>query len=134
QQLRAALGAGDRGVRPGHENAETREQLRSLGYVTGAAAAKDRYTEADDPKRLTHIDRAIDGVVSQYQRGDLPGAIAAAEHVVGERPDMPLSLVHLAFLYNEAGDHRRAASAIVRALALNPADDDVAALAGAYLT
>jgi Flp pilus assembly protein TadD, contains TPR repeats len=54
--------------------------------------------------------------------------------VVERRPDMPLSLVHLAFLYNEAGDHPRAAAAIRRALALNPAADDVAALAGAYLT
>src|SRR6185436_1095973 len=61
-------------------------------------------------------------------------AIALGERVVERRPDMPLSLVHLAFLYNEAGDHQRAAAAIRRALALNPAADDVAALAGAYLT
>jgi tetratricopeptide (TPR) repeat protein len=47
---------------------------------------------------------------------------------------MALSLVHLAFLYNQAGDHPRAAAAIRRALALNPAANDVAALAGAYLT
>jgi Flp pilus assembly protein TadD len=47
---------------------------------------------------------------------------------------MPLSLVHLAFLYNEAGDHARATVAIRQALALNPAAMDVAALAGAYLT
>ena len=50
------------------------------------------------------------------------------------RPDMPLSLVHLAFLYNEAGDHPQAAAAIRRALTLNPGAQDVAALAGAYLT
>jgi len=134
QRLLAAFRADDHRTRPGRESAETREQLRSLGYVTGAAASKDRYTEADDPKRLIHIDRAIEDVVSRYQRGDLSGAIAAAERVVAQRPDMPLSLVHLAFLYNEAGDHRRAVSAIDRALALNPAADDVAALAGAYLT
>ena len=134
QHLLAQLRAGDRRAGPVRESAGTREQLRSLGYITGTAAAKERYTEADDPKRLIHIDRAIDNVVSRYQRGDLRGAIAAAEHVVGERPDMPLSLVHLAFLYNEAGEHSRAASAITRGLALNPAADDVAALAGAYLT
>src|SRR5206468_11337217 len=107
QRLLDALRAGDRRARAGRESAETREQLRSLGYVTGAAAAKDHYTAADDPKRLIHIDREIDNVVSQYQRGDLSGAIAAAEHVVAERPDMPLSLEHVAFLYNEAGDHGR---------------------------
>ena len=134
QRLLAVLRTDDRRSRPERESAATREQLRSLGYVTGASTAKDHYTEADDPKRLIHIDRAIDEVVAQYQRGDLPGAIASAERVVQQRPDMPLSLVHLAFLYNEAGNHRRAANVIGRALALNPAAEDVAALAGAYLT
>jgi arylsulfatase A-like enzyme/Tfp pilus assembly protein PilF len=134
QRLLAALRADDRGASPSRERAETREQLRSLGYLSGGAARKEHYTEADDPKRLIDIDRQIDEVVSTYQQGDLRRAIALGERVVERRPDMPLSLVHLAFLYNEAGDHQRAAVAIRRALALNPAADDVAALAGAYLT
>src|SRR5262249_30297087 len=87
-----------------------------------------------DPKRLIAIDREIEDVVSRYQRGDLRGAIALGEQVVQERPDMPLSLVHLAFLYNEAGDHAQATAAIRKALALNPTALDVAALAVAYLT
>ena len=134
QRLLAALRADDRGAAPSRERAETREQLRSLGYLSGTAARKERYTEADDPKRLIEIDRQIEEVVSTYQRGDLRRAIELGEAVVSRRPDMPLSLVHLAFLYNEAGDHPRAAAAIRRALALNPGADDVAALAGAYLT
>ena len=87
--------------------ADTREQLRSLGYLSGTASPKDHYTEADDPKRLIELDRQIDEVVSRYQQGDLRGAIALGEGIVQRRPDMPLSLVHLAFLYNEAGDHRQ---------------------------
>jgi arylsulfatase A-like enzyme/Tfp pilus assembly protein PilF len=134
QRLLAALRADDRGASPSRERAETREQLRSLGYLSGTAPRKEHYTEADDPKRLIDIDRQIDEVVSTYQQGDLRRAIALGESVVARRPDMPLSLVHLAFLYNEAGDHARAAATIRRALALNPAADDVAALAGAYLT
>ena len=134
QRLLATLRADDRGAAPSRERAETREQLRSLGYLSGTAPRKEHYTEADDPKRLIDIDRQIDEVVSTYQQGDLRRAIALGERVVERRPDMPLSLVHLAFLYNEAGDHPRAAAAIRRALALNPAADDVAALAGAYLT
>jgi arylsulfatase A-like enzyme/Tfp pilus assembly protein PilF len=134
QRLLVVLRADDKGAAPARERADTREQLRSLGYLSGTAAAKDRYTEADDPKRLIDVDRQIDEVVSRYQQGDLRGAIALGERVVQQRPDMPLSLVHLAFLYNEAGQHPRAAAAIRRALMLNPAADDVAALAGAYLT
>jgi arylsulfatase A-like enzyme/Tfp pilus assembly protein PilF len=134
QRLLGELRAADRRAAPARENPETREQLRSLGYLTGASAAKTRYTDADDPKRLIAIDREIEDVVSRYQHGDLPGAIALAERVVRERPDMPISLVHLAFLANEAGDHPRATAAIRKALALNPSALDVAALAGAYLT
>jgi Tfp pilus assembly protein PilF len=102
--------------------------------VTATPAAKTRFTEADDQKRLIAVDRAIDQVVTRYQQGDLRGAIALAEDVVRQRPDMPLSLTHLGFLYNEAGEHRKAADAVRRALALNPAAEDVAALMGAYLT
>jgi choline-sulfatase len=134
QILLSDLRAADKDAAPGRERADTREQLRSLGYVTAAAAPKPHYTAADDPKRLIAIDREIEEVVSRYQHGDLRGAIALGERVAHERPDMALSLVHLAFLYNEAGDHARATAAIARALALNPAADDVAALAGAYLT
>jgi arylsulfatase A-like enzyme/Tfp pilus assembly protein PilF len=134
QRLLAATRADDKGATPARESAATRDLLRSLGYASGSPMAKTHYTDADDPKRLVAIDREVDEVVSRYQRGDLRGAISLGEHVVSERPDMPLSLVHLAFLYNEAGDHPKAAATIRRALALNPAAEDVAALAGAYLT
>jgi arylsulfatase A-like enzyme/Flp pilus assembly protein TadD len=102
QRLLAVLRANDRGAAPARERADTREQLRSLGYLSGTAAPKDRYTEADDPKRLIEVDKQIEEVVSRYQRGDLRGAIELGERVVQRRPDMPLSLVHLAFL-TEAG-------------------------------
>ena len=134
QHLLTGMRAEDRGVARASETAETRERLRSLGYVTTAAAPKTQYTDRDDPKRLVGLDREIEEVVSMYQRGDLSNAIARGEQVVRERPDMPLSLVHLAFLYNEAGNHRGAADAAMRALALNPADQDTVALVGAYLT
>jgi arylsulfatase A-like enzyme/Tfp pilus assembly protein PilF len=134
QRLLEGLRADAAKVTPTRENADTRELLRSLGYLTGAAPAKARFTDADDPKRLADVDREIDEVVSRYQRGDLRGAIALGEHLVKRRPDMAISLVHLAFLYNQAGDHPRAMVAIRRALTRNPAANDVAALAGAYLT
>jgi choline-sulfatase len=134
QRLLAGLRTGDRKLAPARENADTREQLRSLGYLTASAPAKTHLTEADDPKRLADVDRQIDDVVSKYQSGDLPGAITLGERLVERRPGMAISLVHLAFLYNQAGEHLRAMAAIRRALALNPAAADVAALAGAYLT
>jgi choline-sulfatase len=134
ERLLASLKTDQRGPSPRREDADTRERLRSLGYLTGAAPAKTHFTDADDPKRLVDVDHQIEEVVSHYQRGDVRGAIALGEALVRRRPDMPISLVHLAFLYNQAGDHPRASETIRRALALNPAANDVAALAGAYLT
>src|SRR5262249_36958444 len=130
----AATRTDDKGATPARESAATRDLLRSLGYASSSPVTKTHYTDADDPKRLIAIDREIDDVVSRYQPGDLRRAITRGAHVVSERTNMPLSLVHLAFLYNEAGDHPKAAATIRRALALNPAAEDVAALAGAYLT
>jgi arylsulfatase A-like enzyme/Tfp pilus assembly protein PilF len=132
--LLAQLRAGDRGVARASESAETRERLRSLGYLAGTAPRKTSYTEADDPKRLVALDREIDEVITRYQQGDLRGAIALGEEIVRRRPEMAVSLTHLAFLYNEAGDHVRAARTIGKALELNPSADDVASLLGAYLT
>jgi arylsulfatase A-like enzyme/cytochrome c-type biogenesis protein CcmH/NrfG len=134
QALLNQLRAADRGIARISENADTRERLRSLGYLTGAAAPKTNYTEADDPKRLVALDRQTDELITRYQRGDLPGAIALGEAIVQQRPDMAVSLTHLAFLYNEAGDHARAVRTVRRALDLNPAASDVASLLGAYLT
>ena len=130
QQFRNA----DRGPARVAESAETRERLRSLGYLSGSAAPKSRYTEADDPKRLVALDRQTDELIARYQRGDLKGAIALAENLARLRPDMAVTLTHLAFLYNEAGERANAARTIRRALDLNPATTDVASLFGAYLT
>jgi tetratricopeptide (TPR) repeat protein len=137
RQMQALLGqlrSQDRGITRVTESAETRERLRSLGYLTGTAAPKTNYTDADDPKRLIAVDRATDELISRYQRGDLGGAIALGEDIVRQRPDMAVSLTHLAFLYNEAGDHAKAARTARRALELNPAAADAASLLGAYLT
>jgi len=134
QTLLRQLRASDRGAARTSESAETRKRLGSLGYLSGTAAPKSSYTEADDPKRLVALDREIDDVITKYQAGDLRGAIGLGEKIVSQRPDMAVSLTHLAFLYSEAGDHARAARTANRALELNPAAADVAALLGAYLT
>ena len=134
QRILQGLRADERATARVSETADIRERLRSLGYASATAMPKTRFTDADDPKRLIAVDRAIEDVVSQYQRGDLAAAIAAAERVQRERPDMPIALVHLAFLYNEAGHHAAAVKAALRALELNPSTEETAALAGAYLT
>ena len=55
-------------------------------YLSGTAAPKSSYTEADDPKRLVALDREIDDVITRYQAGDFRGPIALGEKIVSQRP------------------------------------------------
>jgi choline-sulfatase len=134
QALLKQFGAGDAKPARVAESADARARLRSLGYVSGTAAPKATYTEADDPKRLIALDRQTDALMTRYLQGDVRGAIAMAESVTKQRPDMAVTWTHLAFLYNQAGDHASAVRAIRRALDLNPGSPDVASLFAAYLT
>jgi len=130
--------AADRGLQRSEENAETLARLRALGYLSGAASgaaptARKHYTADDDPKRLIALDAQIQEVIGLYAKGDLSGALALCREIVRRRPDMPLSLVHLAFLERETGNLREAVKALRQALTLNPEDSDVVGLLAAYL-
>jgi arylsulfatase A-like enzyme/Tfp pilus assembly protein PilF len=138
EEMKAALARareGDRGWEGGAEDEGVRERLRGLGYVAAARAHGSRtFTDADDPKRLIALDAELQGLIEQYQSGDLPGAIARGERLVAARPSMPLAWVQLGFLHRERGDLSAAIDSLQKALALAPEDSGTAALLGAYLT
>jgi len=124
----------DRGLPRHPETVETRERLRSLGYLAGPPApVKGHFTSEDDPKRLIGLDARIQELIGRRQAGDLQGAIAVADELVRLRPDMPVSFVYLGALRREAGDLEGAVSALRKAFALSPSDTSAAALLGAYL-
>ena len=93
---------------------ETR-RLESLGYLAASPAAKDGYTEADDPKNLVHLDRAIHDAIDLYHRGRLEEAEAAAASVVAARPDMGIAHYYLAQIQLESGQVRAALDTMSRA-------------------
>ena len=131
----AAIRAGDSAARPSRESEATLERLRSLGYLgAGDAAAKQRYTEADDPKTLVPLDAALQEVVALFTSGRREEALARCRALVAERPSMPLTLVYLGQLERESGNLEAAVSALKRALALNPQDTVVATMLAADLT
>lgn len=115
-------------------SADTRERLRSLGYVSGAAGPRERYTEDDDPKRLIALDTMLQEIAGRYLGGDLPGALERSRALVRRRPSMAVSWMQLAHLEREAGDLRAAIDGMQRAVALSPGDAEPLALLGAYLT
>lgn len=125
----------DRGISRVAEEAEALERLRALGYVTAAASqAKERYGEADDPKNLVDIDTRIREVVNRYRSGDLAGAIALCEANIRDRPDMPVSYLHLAYLKRGLGDIQGAVVAARRSFELRPLDAEAISLYAVYLT
>ena len=77
--------------RPGQETASAREALRSLGYVTGSAPARDRYTEADDPKRLVEVDRDLHRASEALRSGQTDDAIRLFDSVIARRPVRAIS-------------------------------------------
>jgi arylsulfatase A-like enzyme/Flp pilus assembly protein TadD len=104
RRLQAALTGESRfGAAPrGASSAEEVSRLRSLGYLSGNAPVKERYSTEDDPKNLVGVDRQIHDAIDLYQRGDLAGAVTIARTIVSERPTMSIAYESLGFLLRQA--------------------------------
>ncbi len=111
-----AFEAGPPGPR-GSVEPEVAARLRALGYVTGEAPRKTRYTEADDPKRLVDLDRAIHDAIDRFQRGRLREAAELYRTILARRPNLELAYRHLAFVAWSAGDIQSAVGTLKSALA-----------------
>ena len=133
ETLLADLPASDPLERRIVETAAVVERLRSLGYVGGAAPARDSYTDDDDPKRLAHLDDAIHRGVDLYQRGRPREAIEVYREVVGERPELELAHRHMAFLHWSLGEVAEAVETLTRARDAGIASPAVAGQLGIYL-
>ena len=117
------------------ETSETRERLRSLGYLAGTGNnLTARYAEADDPKRLIALDGLLQDVVDLYQAGNLAAARARCRELIERRPGMPLSFLYLAQIERESGRLDEAVKALRQVVALDPDNTEAVALLGASLT
>lgn len=119
--------------RPGRETAAVAETLRSLGYVSGGAPEKARYTEADDLKNLVSIDRDL------HRANELAGQNRQAESiqllrtVIARRPDTTDAYVALARLLWTAGDVGAAIGTLEQALTAGVTNDEIRLRLGLYL-
>lgn len=110
------FGAGTGDVRAAVD-ADVAARLRALGYVTGSAPRKTQYTEADDPKRLVAIDRAIHDAIDRFQRGRPAEAVGIYRTILTSRPDLELAYRHLAYVAWSVGDVRSAIATLKQAMA-----------------
>ena len=115
------------------ESAEVVARLRALGYVSGNAAPKTKYTEEDDPKRLIAVDREIHRGVDLYHRGRLRESAAVFQSLIQQRPDMSAAYGHLAFVFWEAGAAQQAIATLREAVKRDIADLDMQVRLGIYL-
>ena len=120
---------------PGEETSAVRDRLRALGYVGGSPAApRDRYGEADDPKRLIEIDALLHRAGDHYQNGRFKEAAAMFQDVIARRPDTADAYRYLAFVYWQTGQRRtRDRDARSGAQAAASAHRDVRVKLGIYL-
>ena len=119
--------------RPGQETASAREALRSLGYVTGSAPARDRYTEADDPKRLVEVDRDLHRASEALRSGQTDDAIRLFDSVIARRPDTADAYITLSHAYWESGQPARAIATLEDGLRNGAPDRDLRVRLGVYL-
>jgi arylsulfatase A-like enzyme/Tfp pilus assembly protein PilF len=115
------------------ENAAVRAKLETLGYVSGSAARKARYTEEDDPKKLIDVDRLMMDGIDLFRQGRMAEAMDAYRAVLTRRPGMGLAYRRLAFLQWHVGSRAEAIATLKDARGKIGADIDLDVRLGTYL-
>jgi arylsulfatase A-like enzyme/Flp pilus assembly protein TadD len=119
---------------PGEETAAVLDRLRALGYIGGTPTpVRERYEEADDPKRLIDLDRLLHEAGDLFARGRLPEAAQRFADVIARRPDTADAYRYLAFVQWEAGRAADAIATLEGALARGITQRDVRVKLGLYL-
>jgi arylsulfatase A-like enzyme/Flp pilus assembly protein TadD len=138
EELRSALKAykaQSSAARRMPQSADTRERLRSLGYVSSSASTPEgHFGESDDPKRLVGLDALMHEVSGLFVEGQLDRAAARCRELVQKRPGMAISRLMLAQIERERGNLPGAIEALQGAQRLTPDDPETLALLGASLT
>ncbi|HYM24983.1 MAG TPA: sulfatase-like hydrolase/transferase, partial [Vicinamibacterales bacterium] len=116
------------------EDPDAVARLRALGYTSGSAPIKTRYTEADDPKNLVQIDQMVHRGVEAYSTGRMDEAIGLYRGIIAKRPDMAIAYRHLAFVEWERGDVPAAISVLDQAIKAGVTGAPVVTQLGSYLT
>jgi arylsulfatase A-like enzyme/Flp pilus assembly protein TadD len=110
-------------VVPSAIDADAEARLRSLGYAVASSPKPARaYTADDDPKRLVHLNAALDDAAAMWARGDAAQAMAILRGVIRERPAMTLAYDRLAFMLRATGRPDEAASLLDGAARAGHAD------------
>jgi arylsulfatase A-like enzyme/Tfp pilus assembly protein PilF len=104
-------------ARAQQETSETLERLRSLGYIGGGTATvREKYTDADDPKRLVELEQMLTRAADAFQAGRTDEAVGLFKAVIARRPDTEDAYRKLALVYWRAGRPQDAIATLESAL------------------
>jgi arylsulfatase A-like enzyme/Flp pilus assembly protein TadD len=121
-------------ARAQQESAETLERLRSLGYIGGGGATvKEKYTDADDPKRLVALEQMLTRAGDAYRAGKIDETVALYKAVIAKRPDTEDAYRKLALVYWRAGDANGAIATLESALRAGVTQSEVRIKLAQYL-
>jgi arylsulfatase A-like enzyme len=119
--------------RPNVETPDTRERMRSLGYVGGGSGVvRDTFTEADDPKRLIELDQTIQRALQAWEQGRDGEAVGLLKGVIARRPDTEDAYRKLALIYWRKGDAAAAIATLEDALRNGVTQSEVKIKLGPY--
>lgn len=117
-------------------DAETAEQLRALGYVSGTTVPvrqKQTFGPADDPKSLISYLNRVDVALNWYSKGYDLKALEILEKIIDEKPDYSVAYMHAAFIYSTGGFPEKAVDTMKLAIKAGMTDAEVMGKLGVYL-
>jgi tetratricopeptide (TPR) repeat protein len=121
-------------ARAQQETADTLERLRSLGYIGGGTVTvKEKYTDADDPKRLIELEQMLTKAGDAYRAGRIDEAIGLYKAVIAKRADTEDAYRKLALAYWRAGNARDAIATLESALRAGVTQSEVRIKLAQYL-
>jgi arylsulfatase A-like enzyme/Tfp pilus assembly protein PilF len=121
-------------ARARQETADTIERLRSLGYIGGGSAAvREKYTDADDPKRLVEIEQMLTRATDAGRAGRTDEAVGLYQAIIAKRPDTEDAYRKLALVYWRSDRPRLAIETLETALRNGVTQSEVRIKLGQYL-
>jgi arylsulfatase A-like enzyme/Tfp pilus assembly protein PilF len=121
-------------ARARQETADTIERLRSLGYIGGGTATvREKYTDADDPKRLVAIEQMLATANEASRAGRVEEAAGLYKAIIAKRPDTEDAYRKLALIYWRANQPRLAIDTLETALRNGVTQSEVRVKLGQYL-
>lgn len=122
QEIFAGLSADGKGTSRRNPDMETREKIRSLGYLASPQAQPAAaFTARDDLKTLLPYHNKWMRATAAKQAGRIDQGIALLREIIAERPDFDLAHTYLSNYLKEINKKDEALAVLRQALERNPA-------------